>query len=37
MVIYRKKFSTLCYISRPNGLPKKYPEIADTILAKTVP
>ena len=34
MVIYKKKFSSLCYISRPNRLPTKYPEIADTIWQK---
>jgi len=37
MVIYRKQFSTLCYISRPNGLPTKYPEVAHTFLAETDP
>jgi len=37
MVIYRKKFSTLCYISRPNGIPTKYPEIADTIFGRNRP
>jgi len=31
MVIYKKTFSTLCYISRPNGLQNML--IADTILA----
>jgi len=35
MVIYEKTFSTLCYISRPNGLQNIL--IADTILAEPDP